>query len=126
MENQKIRLATRQTSILDQKERSWKTLTPASGQGTSPTSHEKPNLGRRKDPQAELNRTLHPSPNDEILLAYVEDLTEQNTIWINTKTSSSIEFHLKHDEEKKEVPLDKQIPMEYHEYLDVFDKEKAD
>ena len=53
-----------------------------------------PTLEEEKDPQAELNRTLHPSPNDEILLAYVEDLTEQNTIWINTKTSSSIEFHL--------------------------------
>ena len=62
---------------------------------------------------------------NKILLAYVEDLTEQSMIWINTKTSSSIEFHLKHDEEKKEAPLDKQIPTEYHEYLDVFDEEKA-
>ena len=85
-----------------------------------------PTLEEEKDPQAELNRTLNPSPNNKILLAYIEDLTEQDVIWINTKTSSSIEFHLKHDEEKKEAPLDEQIPTEYHEYLDVFDEEKAD
>ena len=76
-------------------------------------------MEEEKDPQAELNWTLSPSPNNKILLAYVEDLTKQDAIWINTKTSSSIEFHLKHDEEKKEAPLNEQIPMEYHEYLDV-------
>ena len=87
---------------------------------------EKPTLKEEEDPQAKLNQTVNPSPHNEILLAYIKDLAEHDTIWINTKTSISIEFHLKHDEEKKEVPLDKQIPAEYHKYLDVFNKEKAD
>jgi len=41
---------------------------------------------------------------------------------INWKTL----LHQTHDEKKKDVPLKEQIPEEYHEFLDVFDKEKAD
>src|SRR6202789_2585575 len=62
----------------------------------------------------------------ELLLCLVKDFAEPDEIWINTKTSNSIEFHLEHDEKKKEIPLNQQIPAEYHEYLDVFDEEKAD
>jgi hypothetical protein len=42
------------------------------------------------------------------------------------KTTSVIEFHLKHDKKKEELPLPQQIPTTYHDYLDVFDKDKED
>ena len=78
------------------------------------------------DPQKNLNRTWNPSLDNDIILAYIEDHNKQDTIWINTKTSSSIEFHLRHDEKKEDTPLDQQIPSEYHKFLDVFYEEKAD
>jgi hypothetical protein len=47
-------------------------------------------------------------------------------IWVQSKTTNSIEFHLQFDEKKEEIPLEKQVPKEYHKYLDVFDEIKAD
>ena len=62
----------------------------------------------------------------ETLIAMIEELQEDDNIWINTKTSNSIEFHLQHDERKEDIPLTEQIPKDYHEFLDVFDEKKAD
>jgi hypothetical protein len=73
-----------------------------------------------------INQKLHPTPNDKILLGYIEELQQPNKVWINMKTSNPIEFHLKYDEKKEELPLEQLTPEEYHEYLDVFDEGKAD
>ena len=83
-------------------------------------------IEEEEDQQCQLNRTRNPLLDRELLLCLVEDSAEPDVIWINTKTSNSIEFHLEHDEKKKEIPLNQQIPADYHEYLDVFDEEKAD
>ena len=45
---------------------------------------------------------------------------------VKRKTTTSNEFHLQHDEKKADLPIEKQVPPEYHEYLDVFDEQKAD
>ena len=49
-----------------------------------------------------------------------------NKTWINAKTSSAIEFHLKHNDKKEDLPLNQQVPDVFHDYLDVFDEIKAD
>ena len=101
-----------------------------------------------KDVEEHLNRTQNPTYHGEILRfneldeviptleereilnTWVEKMEKEaekpSETWINAKTSDSIEFHLKHDEKKQDLPIEKQIPEEYHEYLDVFDEEKAD
>jgi hypothetical protein len=87
----------------------------------------KPTVVDEEDEEEDLNRTQNPAPDNNILLAIVEELEEEmDEVWIRTKTSSSIEFHLRHDEKKEDIPLTEQIPEEYHEYLDVFDEDKAD
>jgi hypothetical protein len=86
----------------------------------------KPTITSEPDREEYLNQTQNPTINDEILLAYLEEVQKPNEIWINTKTTSAIEFHLKHDEKKEELPLSQQIPTTYHNYLDVFDEDKAD
>jgi Retroviral aspartyl protease len=86
----------------------------------------KPTITNEPDREEHLNQTQNPTVNNEILLAYLEEVQKPNEIWINTKTTSAIEFHLKHDERKEELPLPQQIPAIYHDYLDVFDKDKAD
>ena len=86
----------------------------------------KPTITEEPDQEEKLNRTQNPTTDNEILLAYIEEVRKPNEIWINAKTTSAIEFHLKHDEKKDDLPLEQRVPKEYHEYLDVFDENKAD
>ena len=58
--------------------------------------------------------------NDEILLAYMEEVRKPKKVEINAKTSNAIEFHLKHDEKKENLPLKQLVPEALHDYLDIF------
>ena len=78
------------------------------------------------DQDERLNRTLNPASHEDILLAYIEEVERPNETWINAKTSLAIEFHLKHDAKKEDIPLKQQIPEAFHEFLDVFDETKTD
>ena len=78
------------------------------------------------DQDKRLNHTLNPADHEDILLAYIKEAKRPNETWINAKASSAIEFHLKHDAKKENVPLKQQIPEVFHEFLDVFDETKAD
>ena len=51
--------------------------------------------------------------------------TRPNEIKINAKTLNAIEFHLKHDEQRENLSFEQLIPEVFHDYLDVFDKNKA-
>ena len=62
--------------------------------------------------------------NIDVLTAWTEEMEDE--IWINAKTSNSIEFQLQHGERKEGLSLEEQIPEEYHGYLDIFDEDKAD
>ena len=86
----------------------------------------KPTIVEEPDQDERLNHTLNPASHEDILLAYIEEVERPNETWINAKTSSSIEFHLKHDAKKENVPLKQQIPEVFHKFLDVFDETKAD
>ncbi|HET6992228.1 MAG TPA: hypothetical protein VFJ43_12925, partial [Bacteroidia bacterium] len=86
----------------------------------------KPTIAEEPDQDEGLNRTQNPAKDENILLAYIEETQRPNETWINAKTSTAIEFHLKHDEEKEDLPLKQQVPEAFHEFLDVFDEEKAD
>ena len=62
---------------------------------------------------------------DKVWMASTEELLEEDEVWINTKTSNSIEFHLLHDIQKDNFLLTEQIPEEYHEFIRVFDEDEA-
>ena len=96
-------------------------------------------ISEEKDEEIHLNRTQNPAMDNRILQSIMENdgtldteilqtIVEEGTdeIWINTTTSNSTKFHLKHDKKKGETPFEEQIPMEYHEYLEIFDKTKSD
>jgi hypothetical protein len=87
---------------------------------------QKTTIEEEEDKDKGLNRTQNPSTDNNTLLAYINKMEEQETIWVRSKTTKFIEFHLQFDEKKEEIPLEKQVPKEYHEYLDVFDENKAD
>ena len=69
-------------------------------------------------------------PKTQLKMTYywltLKEVQRPNEIWINAKTSPTIKFHLKHDEKREDLPLDQQVPKEFHEYLNVFDENKAD
>ena len=46
-------------------------------------------------------------------------------IWINAKTNLAMDMAIEANLKKKEVPVKELVPPEYHEFLDVFDEEKA-
>ena len=66
----------------------------------------------------------HQEKEKEVLIAIVGK-TEGDKVWINTKTSNSIEFHLLHDTKKDDFLLTEQIPEEYHEFIRVFNEKEA-
>ena len=84
-----------------------------------------PTITEEPDPEEKFNRTQNPTESNEILLAYLEEEQKPNKLWINAKTTTAIEFHLKHDNKKENLPVDQQIPKLFHDYLDIFDEDKA-
>ena len=48
-----------------------------------------------------------------------------NDVWINAKQNKATEIQAEINLKKKSLPLEEQIPKEFHKYLDVFSEEKA-
>ena len=71
------------------------------------------------------NYTMNPLDDGSIAVLLEEEENEQEPIWINMKTTTSVEFHAKYDEKKEDLPLKDQIPPEYHDYLSIFDEKEA-
>jgi len=78
-----------------------------------------------KDEEEHLKRLINPLlDKKDLVIRMIEEMENELNIWINAKTTTSQLLHQTHDEKKKDVPLKEQIPEEYHEFLDVFDKRK--
>jgi len=81
-----------------------------------------------KDQDAHLNSMQHPLSDEEkeLLIRFTEQMEEEDgNIEINAKVTTSQQLHFTYDERKKEISREEQIPKEYHQFLDVFDKKKA-
>ena len=50
---------------------------------------------------------------------------EPEELWINAKATTATQLQAEATEKKKILPLEEQIPEEFHEFLDVFSEEKA-
>ena len=78
----------------------------------------KPAIDKVPDEEEGKNGTRNVAKGEKILKHMEEE-------WINAKTTTSNEFHQRHNEKKDDLPVEEQVPMEYHEFLDVFDEVKA-
>ena len=79
------------------------------------------------DEEERKNRTLNPIKDEnkmEIMLELLNTM-EPDEIWINYKTNVAMELPIKENEKKEDKSVKEIVPMEYHDYLDVFDKDKA-
>ena len=59
------------------------------------------------------------------LTTFIQEIETEN-LWINVKTTTSQQLHMKHDEKKSEQMAEELVPLEFHNFLDVFDEKKAD
>jgi hypothetical protein len=58
-----------------------------------------------------------------VLLSYIEEAKSE--VWINAKTRIAMELAIKENEKKADLPVEKLIPEDLHNFLDVFDNNKA-
>src|SRR6202522_785540 len=70
--------------------------------------------------------TLNPLDKDNLsILIGLMDSMEPKEVWINARTNIATELAAEENKKKEGKTMEKLVPEEYHEYLDVFDEEKA-
>ena len=79
-----------------------------------------------KDEEERLNRMLNPLPETDlsILIATITDDPE-DYLWINAKSTNATTIQAEINLKKPMIPLEDQIPKEFHEFLDVFSEKSA-
>jgi Retroviral aspartyl protease len=90
----------------------------------------KPTIENKIDPEDWKNHTVNliEELDDEqignaVLLSYIEEA--KSKVWINAKTGIPMELVIKENEKKVDLPVEQLIPEDLHDFLDVFDDNKA-
>jgi hypothetical protein len=90
----------------------------------------KPTIKNKIDPEDWRNHTVNlieESDNEQIgnavLLSYIEEA--ESKVWINAITGIAIKLAIKENKKKADLPVEKLIPEDLHNFLDVFDDNKA-
>jgi hypothetical protein len=91
----------------------------------------KPTIKNEIDPEDWKNHTVNliEELNNElignaVLLSYIEEA--KSKVWINAKTGIAMELAIKENKKKVDLPVEKLIPEDLHNFLDVFNNNKAD
>jgi hypothetical protein len=72
------------------------------------------------DEEEYLNRPTNTS--DEVLLEY---LGMENELWINSKENLATKLASEANQKEPDLTPEQLVPQEYHDYLDIFDEDKA-
>jgi Retroviral aspartyl protease len=90
----------------------------------------KPTIENEIDPEDWKNHTVNlieELDNEQIrnavLLSYIEEAKLK--IWINAKTEIATELAIKENITKADLPVERLIPEDLHDFLDVFDNDKV-
>ena len=70
---------------------------------------------------------MNPIDDDDditVLISYLEGTTKEE-IWINVKTNVAMELAIKENEKKPDASAKELVPEDLHDFLDVFDEERA-
>ena len=100
-----------------------------SRQALQPDSEKKQlrtTIVEEEDEDEYLNSTLNPLDDSELSLL-ISSITGDmdNGIWINSKSTMATAIQAEINLKKKILPVEEQVPKEFHEFLDVFSEEKA-
>ena len=58
-------------------------------------------------------------------LSVIDVNSKFTPVWINAKTNLAMVMAIENNLKKKELLVTEMVPPEYHEFLDVFDEQKA-
>jgi hypothetical protein len=58
-----------------------------------------------------------------VLLSYIEEA--KSKVWINAKTGIAMKLAIKEDEKKADLLVEKLIPEDLYNFLDIFNDNKA-
>jgi hypothetical protein len=72
------------------------------------------------DEEEPLNRPINAL--DKVLLEY---LGMENEVWINSKDNLATRLAAEVNQKKPDPTPEQLVPPEYHEYLDIFNEDKA-
>ena len=83
-------------------------------------------ITEEEDKEEYLNSTQNPLDDNElsVLIASITGNTDKEA-WINSKSTTATQIQAEINAKKKILPVEEQIPKEFHEFLDVFSEEKA-
>ena len=83
-------------------------------------------MEEEEDKDAHLNSTQNPLGDTElsVLISLITGETD-NREWINSKSTTATAIQAEINLKKKILPVEEQIPKEFHEFLDVFSEKKA-
>ena len=83
-------------------------------------------IAEEEDEEEHLNSTQNPLDDNE-LSVLISTITGDmdNSEWINSKSTMATKIQAEINLKKEVLPLEEQVPKEFHEYLDVFSEEKA-
>ena len=85
----------------------------------------KPSIEEIPDEDEWRNKTINPTDDDtDLLISYIMGDMDKD-IWINSKSTTATRIQAEINSQKKVLPLEEQVPKEFHEFLDVFSEEKA-
>ena len=79
---------------------------------------QQPKIEEIVDEEETKNHTNNPIEEDKNIILIEE------TTWIN-KTNVATELAIKENDKKEEKTNEEIVPKEFHDYLDIFSKEKA-
>ena len=89
----------------------------------TPKSNPPPTMMEEVDEEEFMNRMINIlDTNEEYVLETIQEYHQG--IWIN-KTNMATELAMAENLKKKTLPLKEMIPKEFHEYLDIFNEQKA-
>ena len=83
-------------------------------------------ISEEEDKEEHLNSTQNPLDNGELSLL-ISSITGDmdDSIWINSKSTMATKIQAEINLKKTVLPLEEQVPKEFHEFLDVFSEENA-
>jgi hypothetical protein len=89
-----------------------------------------PTIENEIDPEDWKNHTVNliKELDDEqignaVLLSHIEEA--ESKVWINAKTAIAMELVIKENKKKEDLPVEKLIPEDLHDFLDIFNDNKA-
>ena len=79
-----------------------------------------------EDEEKYFNHTRNPLEETELstIISTITGDMEDST-WINSKSTTATTIQTEINLKKEVLPVEKQIPEEFHEFLDIFSEEKA-